>query len=146
MNRGDAEEKETKEDLIMKKLAAVFVLLALILSLAACGSAVSVGGISSKYFNDDDYNSAVQELMTHFNGLEGCTLKKIGYAGDKTVKTEADARGLAPEQIMVLTAAFVTDGTGREDGLEPNRTYEDSRWILTRESSFDLFWSVAEQG
>ena len=130
----------------MKKLAAVFVLLTLMLSLAACGSAVSIGGFSSKYYNNDAYDAAVQELMTHFDSLSGCTLKKISYAGDKTVKEAAEARGLAPEQIIVLTSAFETDGTSREDGLESNKTYEDYQWILTRENSFDLFWSLAELG
>ena len=130
----------------MKKLAAVFILLTLILSLAGCGSAVSVGGFSSKYFNSDDYNAAVQELMAHFDSLSGCTLKKIGYAGDKTVKAEAESRGLAPEQIIVLTltSTFETDGTSRDDGLEFNKTYDNYQWIMTRENSFDLFWSLAE--
>ena len=128
----------------MKKLAAVFILLTLILSLAGCGSAVSVGGFSSKYFNSDDYNAAVQELMAHFDSLSGCTLKKIGYSGDKTVKAEAESRGLAPEQIIVLTSTFETDGTSRDDGLEFNKTYDNYQWIMTRENSFDLFWSLAE--
>ena len=130
----------------MKKIAVFVVLLALMLSLAGCGSSVSVGGISSKYFNSDAYDAAVQELMTHFDSLGGCTVKKIGYAGDKTVKEEADARGLAPEQIIVLTSAFETDGTSREDGLEPNKTYEDYRWILTRETSSAPFWEITGQG
>ena len=58
----------------------------------------------------------------------------------------ADARGLAPEQIIVLTSAFETDGTSREDGLEPNKTYEDYRWILTRETSSAPFWEITGQG
>ena len=130
----------------MKKLAAVFVLLALMLSLAACGNAVSVGGFSSKYIDSEDYDKAVQELMTWFNGREGCTLKKVSYAGDKVVKAEADARGLSTQQIIVLISTFATDGTSRDDGLEPNRTYENYQWILTREGSFDPFWNIEEQG
>lgn len=130
----------------MKKIAAIIVLLALMLSLSGCGDSVSVGGFSSKYFNSDAYDAAVQELMTHFDSLGGCTLKKIGYAGDKTVKEAAEARGLAPEQIIVLTSDFETDGSSREDGLEPNKSYEDYQWILTRGGSFDPFWEIGEQG
>lgn len=129
----------------MKKLVLVFVLLALVLSLAGCGNSVSVGGFSSKYLDSDDYDAAVQELMTYFNSLSGCTLKKVGYAGDKEVKAEAEARGLATEQIIVLTSTFETDGTSRDDGLEPNKIYEDYRWILTRLTSADPFWTIEEQ-
>ena len=128
----------------MKKLVLVFVLLALVFSLAGCGDSVSVGGFSSKYLDGDEYDAAVQELMTHFKDLSGCTLKKVGYAGDKEVKAEAEARGLATEQIIVLTSTFETDGTSRDDGLEPNKTYEDYRWVLTRGSSADPFWTIVE--
>ena len=131
---------------VMKKIAALVVLLALMLSLAGCGDSVSIGAFSSKYYNGDAYDSAVQELMTHFNSLGGCTVKKIGYAGDKVVKEEAAARGLAPEQLIVLTSDFETDASSRKDGLEPGKTYEDYRWILTRGGSFDPFWTVEEQG
>lgn len=130
----------------MKRITVLVLLLALMLSLSGCGDSVSVGAFSSKYFNNDAYDAAVQELMTHFDSLGGCTPKKIGYAGDKTVKEEAEARGLAPERIIVLTSTFETDGTSREDGLESNKTYEDYQWILTRENSFDLFWSLADPG
>ena len=130
----------------MRKITVLVVLLALMLSLSGCGNSVSVGGFSSKYFNSDAYDAAVQELMTHFDSLGGCTPKKIGYAGDKTVKEEAEARGLAPERIIVLTSTFETDGTSREDGLESNKTYEDYQWILTRENSSALFWEIREQG
>ena len=77
----------------MKRIAAFFVLLVVLLGLAGCGDAVSVGGFSSKYMNNDDYEAAVQEVMTYFSSFEGCTMKKIGYAGDAAVKAEADARG-----------------------------------------------------
>ena len=130
----------------MKKITVIIVLLALTLSLAGCGNSVSVGGFSSKYLDSDDYGAAVQELMNHFDGLSGCTLKKVGYAGDKTVKEEANARGLGTERIIVLTSTFETDGTPREDGLEPNKTYEEYRWILTRGSASDPFWEIVEQG
>ena len=130
----------------MKKLLAVLVLLAALLSLAGCGDAVTIGPLSSRYFDSEDYDSAVQEVLTFFQGFEGCTMKKIGYAGDAAVKAEAEARGLAPEQIIVLTSTFETDGTSREDGLEPNKSYEDYQWILTRGGSFDPFWEIVEQG
>ena len=123
----------------MKKITAIVLLMAMVFSLAGCGNSVSIGAFSSKYFNGDDYDAAVQEVMTYFKGFEGCTMKKIGYAGDEAVKAEAESRGLAPEQVMVLVSTFTTDGENHENGLEPNNTYEDYKWILTRNSSAELW-------
>ena len=129
----------------MKRIAAFFVLLVVLFGLAGCGDAVSVGGFSSKYMNNDDYEAAVQEVMTYFSSFEGCTMKKIGYAGDAAVKTEAEARGLAPEEVIVLTSTFETDGENHNNGLNPNYTYEDYTWTLTRDTTAGL-WEVTDHG
>ena len=129
----------------MKRIAAFFVLLVVLFGLAGCGDAVSVGGFSSKYMNNDDYEAAVQEVMTYFSSFEGCTMKKIGYAGDAAVKTEAEARGLAPEEVIVLTSTFETDGENHNNGLNPNYTYKDYTWTLTRHTSAGL-WEVTDHG
>ena len=129
----------------MKRIAAFIVLLVVLLSLFGCSGGVSVGGFSSKYMNSDDYDAAVQEVMTYFSSFEGCTLKKIGYAGDAVVKAEADARGLAPEEVIVLTSTFETDGENHNNGLNPNYTYEDYTWTLTRDTSAGL-WEVTDHG
>ena len=129
----------------MKRNAAFIVLLAVLLGLAGCGDAVSVGGFSSKYMNSDDYEAAVQEVMTYFRSFEGCTMKKIGYAGDAAVKAEAAARGLAPEEVIVLTSTFETDGENHNNGLNPNYTYEDYTWTLTRNTTAGL-WEVTDHG
>ena len=129
----------------MKRIAAFFVLLVVLFGLAGCGDAVSVGGFSSKYMNNDDYAAAVQEVMTYFRSFEGCTMKKIGYAGDAAVKAEADARGLAPEEVIVLTTTFETDGENHNNGLKPNYTYKDYTWTLTRDTTAGL-WEVTDHG
>ena len=114
----------------MKKLIIGVMLTIAVLCLAACGgSSVKVGSFSSRYFNGDDYDNAVQEVFTYFSDWEGCTMTEIGYAGDDAVKAEAEIRGLAPEQVMVLTSTFTTDGEDHQNGLEPNYTYEDYKWI-----------------
>ena len=129
----------------MKRIAAFIVLLVVLLGLFGCSGGVSVGGFSSKYMNSDDYEAAVQEVMTYFSSFEGCTLKKIGYAGDAAAKAEADSRGLAPEEVIVLTSTFETDGENHNNGLNPNYTYEDYTWTLTRDTSAGL-WEVTDHG
>ena len=129
----------------MKRIVSITCLLLVVLFLIGCGGGVSVGGFSSKYMNSDDYEAAVQEVMTYFNSFEGCTLKKIEYAGDAAVKTEAEARGLAPEEVIVLTSTFETDGENHNNGLNPNYTYKDYTWTLTRDTSAGL-WEVTDHG
>ncbi len=133
----------------MKRIIAYAVLLFFLLGLVGCSGGVTVGGFSSKYIDSDDYNEAVQQFMAEFEsmaGFEGCTLKKVGYAGDQAVKAEADAQGLAPERVIVLTTAFETDGEDHGNGLEPNHTYDDYTCVMTRLSSTDIFWEITEFG
>ena len=133
----------------MKRFIAFTVFLIFMLGLVGCKGGVSVGGFSSKYIDSDDYDEAVQQFMTEFesmDGFEGCTLKKVGYAGDQAVKAEADAQGLAPELVIVLTTAFETDGEDHGNGLEPKHTYDDYTCVMTRLSSSDIFWEIAEFG
>lgn len=131
---------------LMKKLIIGVMLTIAVLCLAACGgSSVKVGSFSSRYFNGDDYDNAVQEVFTYFSDWEGCTMTEIGYAGDDAVKAEAEIRGLAPEQVMVLTSTFTTDGEDHQNGLEPNYTYEDYKWILTRNTTAEP-WNHEDHG
>ena len=133
----------------MEKFITFTVFLFFLLSAVGCSGGVSVGGFSSKYINNDDYVEAVHQFMDEFanmDGFEGCTLKKVGYAGDKAVKAEADAQGLAPELVIVLTTTFETDGEDHGNGLEPNHTYDDYTCVMTRLSSADIFWEIAEFG
>ncbi len=133
----------------MKRIIAYAVILFFLLGLVGCSGGVTVGGFSSKYIDSDHYDEAVQQFMAEFKSMadfEGCTLKKVGYAGDQAVKAEADAQGLAPERVIVLTTAFETDGEDHGNGLEPNHTYDDYTCVMTRLSSTDIFWEIAEFG
>lgn len=129
----------------MKKRLIGMMLAFVLTGLAACGSAVTVGPLSSLYFNTDDYDAAVQEVFAYFKSFEGCTMTEIGYAGDDVVEAEAEYRGLAPEQVIVLTSTFTTDGEDHQNGLEPNYTYEDYKWILTRNTTGEP-WNHEDHG
>ena len=130
----------------MKKLIIGMMLTIAVLCLTACGgSSVKVGSFSSLIFDSDEYDDAVQEVFTYFDSFEGCTMTEIGYAGDDAVRAEAKARGLAPEQVMVLTSTFTTDSEDHQNGLEPDHTYEDYKWILTRNTSAEP-WNHEDHG
>ncbi len=131
----------------MKRFIAFTVFLVFLLGLVGCSGGITVGGFSSKYINSENYDDAVQQFIAEFEnmeGFEGCTLKKVGYAGDQAVKAEADAQGLAPELVIVLTTTFETDGEDHGNGLEPTHTYDDYTCVMTRLSSADMFWEIAK--
>ena len=129
-----------------KSVVLVVLLVSFLLLFSGCGKSLTVGPFSSLYFNGDEYDAAVQEVLTAFSEYEGCTLKRIDYAGDKAVEEEAASRGLSPERVMVLTSTFSTDGGEHNTVFEPNHTYEGYKWILTRSLSSDSFWTILDRG
>ena len=108
-------------------------------------SGIKVGSFSSEYLNSLDYESAVKEVQSYFKSFEGCTMKRIDYAGDDAVKAEALARDLNTNEIIVLTSMFTSDREDPKNGLEPNKTYKDYIWILTRETYVGI-WEVVDHG
>lgn len=117
-----------------------------LVTLAACSGMTTVDPIKSKIFTDDDYQAAVEALQTYFSDWEGCTMKKIGYAGDDVVNAEAKTRGYSPDCIIVLVTTFETDGEDHQNGLEANYTYEDYTWTFVRDDFTSLIWDHKDHG
>jgi len=129
----------------MKKFIICVMLLVTVVCFAGCGSAIKVESFKSKYYDTEEYQAAVDEVMSYFTGFEGCEMSEIRYAGDEAVKAEAETRGMDCDHVMVLKCTFTTDGENHENGLEPDYTYEDYGWILTREFK-DGMWTVEDHG
>ena len=128
-----------------KSIFYVILLIAVIMLCFAGCSSVKTGSFSSKYYNGDAYEEAVDVVMEYFKNFKGCTMERIDYAGDKEVKEEAKIRKLAPEQVMVLESTFTTDEKDHKNGLEPNHKYEHFKWILTRDTT-STPWTVTDHG
>ena len=117
----------------MKKLIVLLIAAVTVLCLASCDGMVSVEGLKSNVYTQEDYDEAVAVMQSYFkDNFEGCTLKEVKYAGDDESELEAEAQGLAFDQVMVLLTKFETDEEDHENGLEPGKTYEDYKWIMTR--------------
>jgi hypothetical protein len=136
----------------MKKLLTVAIIAILMFSFAACSGGNDGGDdgftttmTESEIFSNEDFDSAVGALEEYFESFEGCTLKSVSYAGDDEVKAEAEYQGLDPELVMVLKSTFETDGEDHQNGLEPNHTYEDYKWIFTRQTT-DGSWEHKDHG
>ena len=129
----------------MKKVIILAVLTATVFYLAACGGMVTVGSFKSNIYTQEEFDEAVAVVQDYFKGFEGCTMKEIKYAGDDATEQEAQAQGMDANQVIVLESTFETDGENHENGLEPNKTYEGYKWILTRPAS-GAAWEHKDHG
>ena len=129
----------------MKKLTVIAALIISVLCITGCSGGTTISSFSSSIFNTDEFDEAVETVQTEFSNFEGCTMSEISYAGDEATREEAEARGLAPEQVMVIKTTFTTDDNARRDSLDPDSTYEDYTWILTRNSTGEP-WTVIDHG
>ena len=118
----------------MKKTMICLILAAAFTGLLGCGVAMAAVAPESAIFNGNECEAAEVEVSRYFREFEGCTMKEIHYAGDEAVKAEAEYLGMEPDQVIVLESTFTTDGENHENGLEPDFTYNNYRWILTRET------------
>ena len=120
-----------------KKTISIFLLFALLISLAACGgdvSKVKIGEYHSEIYSDGEIMSAINEVMDYFKAnFSGCTLTEITYIGDEENQKETDvAKRNNADDVIVLISSYYVDSSGGNGSLKPNSTYENWQWILVR--------------
>ena len=120
----------------MKK---TILILALVLSLILAGCGGDVRNVSREMDESEIYSPAeidnAMDIVVRFfaANYDGCTLTEIRY--DEEVSAEAApewAEQYEAEEAIVLVSSFDVDGSGDSPALNPNSTYENYRWILTR--------------
>lgn len=134
----------------MKKIFSVFLCLVFAFSLCACGGNVEnvkIKDVKSEIYSDDDIKSAINVIIEEFDkDWDGCTLKEIGYAGDAKAKGDQEyyAKVYNVDEAIILISTFDVDSSGGDGSLEPNDTYTDWNWILTRNNGGE--WKHADHG
>ena len=119
----------------MKTYKILLLCLACILLLTACGGGdvSEVGrhiGVCER-FSEREVAAAMDEVERFFHKeYDGCKLLRLEYDEEKTLK-EAWSENLGAEAI-VLESDFYVDDSGRTVTLEPDETYRNYEWILTR--------------
>lgn len=97
-------------------------------------------GISDIY-TEDDIRSAVDVVMTTFNGWSGCRMKRIAYGGDEASKAELeytnshlDENEGPYDQAIVIVTDFHSPSAEDAEGTawEPDADYNDYTWTLVR--------------
>ena len=124
----------------MGKTIKTFLLIILILSLSACGGNVknvNIVDVDSDIYSETEINDAIDMVLKFFkDNFGGCSLKEIQYVGDDYHEEfEEWADQYKAEQAIVLVSLFDVDSSGGDGSLNPNSTYDNWKWILTRDDN-----------
>lgn len=126
----------------MRKLTGVICILALLCGmLIGCGgggnaSQVQVITGESEIFAQQEIENAMEVAMNHFRKeFDGCTMTKIEYDESRSHAAALEwARQYGAEEAIVLYSSFDVDASGGDGSLNPNSTYNNWQWVLTREA------------
>ena len=121
----------------MKTYKILLLCLACILLLTACGGGdvSEVGrriGVCER-FSEREVAAAMDEVERFFRKeYEGCKLLRLEYDEEKTLKEAYAWSENFGAEAIVLESDFYVDDSGRTVTLEPDETYRNYEWILTR--------------
>lgn len=88
----------------------------------------------SAQYTQAEIQDAMDTAVTHFRKeFEGCTLRTIEYSEAKTASAgSAWAAQYGADEGIVLVSTFDVDEKGGDGGFNPNSTYTNWQWVLTR--------------
>ena len=108
-----------------------------VLLLAACG-----GGDTSEVgwrigkcerFSEREISTAMNEVEAFFRReYDGCKLLRLEYDEEKTLEEAYAWSENYGADAIVLESDFYVDDSGRTVTLEPDETYRNYNWILTK--------------
>jgi len=134
----------------MKQTICVFMLCVMAVMLFGCGggnaSEVQLITGESELFTEREIEKAMEVAMQFFRKeFDGCTMTKIEYNEEKSKAAAVEwAQRYADEDGIVLFSSFDVDSSGGDGSLNPNSTYNNWKWILTR--SKDGNWVLRTWG
>ena len=121
----------------MRKMKLFVSLLLCLVLLTACGggdvseTARSIG--KCERFSKQEIASAMDEVERFFRKeYDGCKLLRLEYDEEKTKKEASDWSENYGAEAIVLESDFYVDDSGRAVTLEPDETYRNYEWILTK--------------
>ena len=113
----------------------LMVLLCLLLTACGGGDVSEVGrhiGVCER-FSEREVAAAMDEVESFFRKeYDGCKLLRLEYDEEKTLKEAYAWSEDFGAEAIVLQSDFYVDDSGRTVTLEPDETYRNYEWILTR--------------
>ena len=121
----------------MKKYRILALCLVCAILLAGCGGGdVSEVGRQMgepTLFSEKEVDQAMDEVEKFFKAeFDGCKLLNLRYNEEKTLKEAAGWSEQYGAEVIVLESDFYVDDSGRSVTLEPDETYRNYNWILTK--------------
>ena len=121
----------------MRKIRTVVSLLLCLVLLTACGggdgseTARRIG--KCERFTEQEVASAMDAVERFFRKeYDGCKLLRLEYDEEKTLKEAYAWSENYGAEAIVLLSDFYVDDSGRTVTLEPEETYRNYNWILTK--------------
>lgn len=130
----------------MRRILALLAALAL-LALAGCSGDTSRAAIRlgpSQQFSATELQAAADAILSRFHEFDGCTLLRLSYDEDFSER-QLSLTETPTGQAVVFTSDFEVDWTGASSGFNPNSTYTDWTWQVTRPDP-DAPWEVTNWG
>ena len=121
----------------MKKIKVFLMLILCLALLTACGGgrvkAMPVIGPSELY-TEAEIKDAMEIVLGYFEKeFDGCTMTRLEYDEQKVREEMVGwAEQYDAGQAIVLLSDFDVDASGGDGSLNPNDTYRNWKWILTR--------------
>ena len=132
----------------MKKIKALLSLLLCLVLLTACGGG-DVRNVKripgeSQLYSEGEISSAMKEVIDFFQKeFDGCTMTEIRYEEEKYAERQRLESEDYGREVIILLTDFDVDSSGGDGSLNPNSTYRNYQWTLTR----TLFgWELQDWG
>lgn len=133
-------------------ITAILLLVVIGAMLCACGELeveedVQINIENSSFYENFEIQSAIDICIEYFNeNFEGCTLTDISYDEELCLKEKAHwITQYDVEDAIILTSTFNVDENCEDGSFNPNKTYTNWMWILTRSDS-DGEWTLQTWG
>ena len=121
----------------MKKIKVLLSLVLCLVLLTACGGGdvrnVKRNPGESQLYSNGEINSAMKEVIDFFQKeFDGCTMTEIRYEEEKYAERQSLESEDYGREVIILLTDFDVDGSGGDGSLNPNSTYRNYQWTLTR--------------
>ena len=132
----------------MKKIKVLLSMVLCLTLLSACGGGdVSEVGRSigtCELYSVHQIEDAMNEVLDFFQKeFDGCTMTEIRYEEEKYAKRQRLESEDYGREVIILLTDFDVDSSGGDGSLNPNSTYRNYQWTLTR----TLFgWKLQDWG
>ena len=124
----------------MKKRFRMILLAAVLVFLLLLSGIIPVSKIKthSGHYSDREINAAIFAARLYF-ALEfrDCKLIEIDYAGDESLDAAREwAKDADASEAIILISSFRSGSDWQSTGLEPDKIYQDWRWIMVKRLGF----------